>query len=204
MTAAAQAAQGQPDWRDLSGALKGTVKAWHAVLMEDRGARAALRRAQGVEDALQAGRRLDVLFDLLDRTGVDLDKEAHVNAMIAAGLAAAEIEEDRQDRRGALGRRLYDIMPYKDEQGSARFQVIAGTEDPALFLRLLRGAIAMKDSVGRDRIAPLIDTMETVRDWHWPASRAQRRRRLLLAYHGAFTPEEAEAPAPDAEREDAL
>jgi CRISPR system Cascade subunit CasB len=156
---------------------KAALRSWHAGLVDDRGGRAALRRAQSPDDAF------DILaFHRLCR-GLNLGtNEALVTRWAGAALAVAEIDENTEDgddetRVPTLGAALAVVRDGQPVISPERVRLLANTEEPDLFLRLLRGMLAMID-----RKAPVAQVADIVRSWHFPDRRAAARRRLLLTY----------------------
>jgi CRISPR system Cascade subunit CasB len=167
------------DWADK----EATLQSWQAALADWRGDRAALRRAQSPDEAFDIG-----AFQLLCRRlklGTD---EAKAIRWARVALAVAEIDKDaagtREDggdeesRRVTLGAVLATTRDGKPAVSPERLRLMLNTEEPDLFLRLLRGMMTMID-----RRAPVGEVAGLVRRWHFPDGRSIARRRLLLDYH---------------------
>jgi CRISPR system Cascade subunit CasB len=144
--------------------------AWWAGLVDDRGGRAGLRRAQSLDHVVLVG-----AFQRL-RRALLADWRFQPEALADVALAAAELEADgdRPGRILATGNR--EGLPVSP----GRLKLIADAEDPELFLRLLRGALAQVRRKGS-----IQHTAELVRRRHSPASRPAARRRLVLDYFEA-------------------
>ena len=168
---------------------------WHAALAHNRGDRAALRRVQDAREmfAIEAFARLMRHWSLPARRWDEPEREDDPDLVLARVAAAvAEIEaggggassdseetaaegDDRRTLGGALSVRG---ASGKDAAVSpARLRLLAGTDDPDLFLRLLRGLLTLVKGE-----APVADTARTVARWHRPAWRDEARRRLLRHY----------------------
>ena len=144
---------------------------WRDELERDRGARAALRRAQTTDDVV-----MEPAFHRL-RNHPDWPSSISLDTAASIAIAVAELDvafAPLAVRLGAaLGGGRTPVSP-------GRLRLIASAEIPQQFLRLLRGALAQID--GR---APLIDLAEKVRQWHWAGSRPMARRDLLIDYFDA-------------------
>ena len=159
---------GQPS---LSGEV---LCAWWHGLAYDRASRATLRRSATVADAFAATAFLSLCAAMMRRFP-HADAETLAERLAPISLAVAEI--DRDDGRspgtvfgspGARGKALSE----------ARLRLLAGSDETALFLRLLRSAI---DQTGRSQ--SVLATAELVRRWQEPPHvRERARRRLLLDY----------------------
>jgi hypothetical protein len=73
------------------------------------------------------------------------------------------------------------------EIAPARSRLLLSTDDPALFLRLLRGTLSMLRA--KRKPAPVVAVAEIVRCWHYPERRAVMRRHLALALAGHLAAE---------------
>jgi CRISPR type I-E-associated protein CasB/Cse2 len=157
---------------------------WHAGLMDDRGGRAALRRARTLDDVLMDGVGASAFMRLWRR----LPGNGPPYALARAALAAAELDEDMRpadaarplfaQRCAALGDGRVFVSP-------DRFRLLMSAIDADEFLRLLRSSIGLTE-----RRAPLIDVADLARSWSCPERREGQRRRQLLAYY-AYLPDSA-------------
>lgn len=169
------------DWPAVRQAARQTIEAWHRDLAKDRHDRARLRRAQTIDDVFEidAYHRLRLrLTEKASQPWIRDGRHAEVIARIA--LALAEIKSDQTaaaesapetDLFLTLGAALGRLSP-------ERLRLLANTGEIDLFLRLLRGALAQVE-----RTAPVWDTAETVRRWHFAEQRQFARRDLLIRYH---------------------
>ena len=150
-----------------------TVLRWHAGLREDRAGRAALRRAQTIDDLLLSGPGA-LAFTRLRRQLPN----GGASGLARAALAVAEVDKDAGgDERGAFGRRCGT----GEAVSQARFRLLMSAEVPDDFLRLLRSALGQLD-----RRAPLADVFWLARSWHRAERRQLFRRDQLLAYYEAL------------------
>ncbi|MCW2247010.1 CRISPR system Cascade subunit CasB [Azospirillum fermentarium] len=156
------------------------IARWHADLQKRKGDRAALRRAQTIDEVYV----VPSFHTLLRRLGWTLSSRTPGDDEIARlAMVLADVEHDTgqpSPRWGdALGRAFG--TPRKDvpkaHVSHARFRQLAATDDLDEFVRLLRGALHLIKHE-----APLLDLAEVVRAWHHPARRQQVRRTLFLAY----------------------
>lgn len=148
---------------------------WQHDLADDRGSRAALRRAMGASEAFDAAPFLRLCAEAV-RLHQAVDRERLVERLAAIALTVAEIDHDD----GALppGRAFAKPVGRGKPLTNARLRLLAGTAEPGLFLRLLRGAIAQ---TGRRQ--SVFATAELVRCWQMaPHVRERARRRLILDY----------------------
>jgi CRISPR system Cascade subunit CasB len=144
---------------------------WREELEDDRGARAALRRAQTSDDVI-----MEPAFHRLRNhpdwpAAIPFDAAASIAIAVAQTDVAAPPPDHRLGAALAIGQKR--VSP-------ARLRLLASAEIPQQFLRLLRGALAQID--GR---APVLDLAEKIRLWHRPASRPGARRDLLVDYFAA-------------------
>ncbi|WP_029011300.1 type I-E CRISPR-associated protein Cse2/CasB [Azospirillum halopraeferens] len=163
------------------------IRDWHRTLRDQRGDRAALRRAQTVDDVYGV-----LAFHHLLRRLDTMPPDAA--ARVAIAVAELDGDSGRTARRpgGALGRDLAALS-------ADRLRLLCTAEEPDEFLRLLRGAFQILK-----RRAPLADVAAVVADWHYPSGRARVRRELFLSYFGASLDDAAEDDsAPDPETTDA-
>lgn len=161
------------------------IPRWHAALQDRKGDRAALRRAQTIDEVYV----VPSFHTLLRRLGWSLNSPAidgwtiddREVARLAMVLADVERDTEQSSPRwgDALGRAFG--TPRKDvpkaHVSHARFRQLAATDDLDEFVRLLRGALHLIKHE-----APLLDLADVVRAWHHPARRQQVRRTLFLAY----------------------
>jgi CRISPR type I-E-associated protein CasB/Cse2 len=158
--------------------LRRAVGDWHIAVTEDRSTRAALRRAQNIDDV-----PLDALADLttrvVGRVGDDPAAHRRTEQLARIALAVGEIDQDVDSR---LGRLLGTRRPGSTEPrlSDKRLRLLLDTPEVDLFVRLLRGAL-----VQVERRAPIVDTALLVWRWHHPDARADARRRLALHYFQA-------------------
>jgi hypothetical protein len=156
-------------------ALGALVREWHLGLADDRGGRAALRRAMGVSEAFDAAPFLRLCAEAI-RLHRAADREQLAERLAAIALAVAEIDHD--DTALPPGRAFAEPAGRGKALTGARLHLLAGTAELGLFLRLLRGAVAQ---TGRRQ--SVLATAELVRRWQMaPHVRERARRRLILDY----------------------
>lgn len=162
---------------------------WYDWLQERPGDRAALRRAQQVEDAYSvAGFHL-----LLNWLGEQ--KPPPVAARIAMVLAhirqdwteranedepaeAAQAEQPKNRVGTELGRSMVLKGPSgKPRVSPERLRLLLSTDEPDQFLRLLRGILGQLDGK-----APVSDVAKVMDAWHSPTWRTTVRRQIFLSY----------------------
>ncbi|MFZ1429010.1 MAG: type I-E CRISPR-associated protein Cse2/CasB [Geminicoccaceae bacterium] len=141
--------------------------AWWHDLVDDRGGRAGLRRAQSLDDAI-----LVVAFQRLRRSLLG-SWLFSIETLADVALITAELDTNGEPPGKSLATGNHEGMPLSP----GRLKLLADAEDMALFLRLLRGAL-----VQVHRRSSLLHTAELVRRWRHPASRLRARRRLVLDY----------------------
>lgn len=166
---------GLVDEKDQASRLGELIKEWHQELAHDRGGRAALRRAVDVSDAFDAEPFLRLCVRAM-RHFRNADRERLAERLAPIALAVAEIDVD--DPGLSPGRAFANTAGRGKALTGGRLKLLAGTEEPELFLRLLRGAIAQ---TGRRQ--SVLATAELVRRWQMPPHvRERARRRLILDY----------------------
>ena len=179
------------------------LRRWHAALAHNRGDRAALRRVQDAREmfAIEAFARLMRYWSLSVRSWDGPEREDDPDLVLARVAAAvAEIEaggadesagdDEDGDARPEEGRRFDPVrqtlggaLSVRGANGKeaavspARLRLLAGTDDPDLFLRLLRGLLTLVKGA-----APVADTARIVARWYHPTWRDEARRRLLRHY----------------------
>ncbi len=157
------------------------VAHWHGQLLRDRGARAAIRRAQTWDGVLTVPAFLD-LYRRIHTAGIRMRPEV----LGRIGLAVAEIEPRETSAEGQAD--AYELRPGRvfgrPRRGESRAPVSFGrlrrlveTEEPDLFVRLLRAALTQAEGEGHPA-----HVSRLVHAWHFPAGRLSARRRLLLDY----------------------
>ncbi|WP_041794691.1 type I-E CRISPR-associated protein Cse2/CasB [Pararhodospirillum photometricum] len=146
------------------------LKAWHARLADDRRARAALRRAQSLDDVWPE--------EAFSRLRLHLLPLASFSTMALARVAVAVAEVD-EDHEVSLARRAASLgVRGKALVSSDRLRLLLGSEDPDEFLRLLRGIV---DQIDRQvNVAALADL---VLSWEHPNGRLWARRTVFLDYY---------------------
>jgi CRISPR system Cascade subunit CasB len=179
----------KPD-QEKSEADESPVATWHRRLQGNRGDRAALRRAQTIEEAYG----IVAFHQLYAWLGKQIPDPVVARIAIALAEIDADVKADTEPGHGmpagaALGQALAMPRNGKPCLSEARLRLLASAEDPDQFLRLLRGALALLD-----RTAPLDDVARVVRRWHAPESRPRVRRQLFLSY---FQTALADAPETD-------
>jgi CRISPR type I-E-associated protein CasB/Cse2 len=157
----------------FSARLRGAIGGWHAAVTDDRATRAALRRAQDI-DELPLAALADLATRTLGRVGDDPAALRRTAQLARVALAVGEID---QGTAHDLGRALHRARRPLSED---RLRLLLDTPEPDLFVRLLRGAL-----VQVERRAPVADTALLVWRWHHPDARASARRRLALDYFQA-------------------
>lgn len=170
-----------------------TLRDWHGRLQRNRGGRAALRRAQKLDDIYDG---VGPFFELLNR----YPKVWHEDVARMA-IALAEVEDDygtparKRPVGTALGRVLAKPAGTGKPLSEQRLRLLASAEDPDQFLRLLRSAL---HQIGRK--APLADVGRVARLWGSPVHRPWVRRNLFLAFFGAVAHDDTD-DRPDAENQ---
>lgn len=182
------------DWPAVRQAARRTIEAWHRDLAEDRHDCARLRRAQTIDDVFEIDAYHRLRFRLAETASQPwIRGERHAEVVARIALALAEIKSDQTPETEpapdtgsflALGAALGRLSP-------ERLRLLANTGEIDLFLRLLRGALAQVE-----RIAPLWDTAETVRRWHFAEQRQLARRDLLIRYHDRKNQSDAKSNEP--------
>jgi CRISPR type I-E-associated protein CasB/Cse2 len=182
-------------WGDRAAA--GMLRSWHAALSEPAGraARAALRRVGSAEDACLVP-EYGELVTRLRSEGFRLSTSRAIR-MTAEAVAVAEIDDDGPaveltDRpsESAFAEPFARAVA-AGEIAPARTRLLLSTDDPTLFLRLLRGTLSMLRA--RRKPAPVVAVAEIVRRWHDPERRADMRRHLALALASHLAAEQKEA-----------
>ena len=157
----------------LSGRLRRGIGDWHAAVMDDRGTRAELRRAQSINEVPLAA-LANLATRTLGRVGDDPRALCRTRQLARVALAVGEIDHGTEH---GLGRALRGGRRPPSEQ---RLRLLLDTPEIDLFVRLLRGALTQVE-----RRAPLAATASLVLDWHHPIARARARRQLALDYYQA-------------------
>lgn len=189
---------------DTKPSFEQVVTGWHAGLVGrdgNRGARAGLRRCQSADEVFDipafyglhgplvrlgyVKKDLIVARIALAVAEIETDLRATGEGEAGAGAGAGDGADDADP--GTLGAAFVGPDPNQPRVSPGRLRLLANTEEPDLFLRLLRGMISMID-----RTAPIGDTAETVRNWHYPSSRERARRKLLLSYFTHVSPKALE------------
>lgn len=164
------------------------VSDWHAELQErqNRGDRAALRRAQTVDDVYG----VVAFHQLLRRLGSSIAPDTVARLAMALATVDADWAEGED---GAVGKGWGDALGHaaatpkdgKPRVSEDRLRLLLSAEDPDQFLRLARGVIHLLD-----RKAPLVDLARVVRAWSQPDNRARVRRQIFLSYFATLPPSE--------------
>jgi CRISPR type I-E-associated protein CasB/Cse2 len=175
----------------------GILRNWHAGVSEpaSRAARAALRRVGAAEDACLVPEYGELVMHLR-AAGFQLSTSRAIQ-MTAEAVAVAEIDDDSS---------TFEVPerpppsafaePFAKAVGGgeikpARSRLLLSTDDPALFLRLLRGTLSMLRA--KRKPAPVVAVAEIVRCWRNSERRAVMRRHLALALAGHLADEQKEA-----------
>ncbi|MCM8738627.1 type I-E CRISPR-associated protein Cse2/CasB [Azospirillum sp. A1-3] len=164
------------------------VSGWHATLQEHhhRGDRAALRRAQTIDDVYGV-----IAFHRLLRC---LDPSTAPDMAARLAMALATVDQSWTPKEGgqtgagwgnAFGRAAARFKNGKPRLSEDRLRLLLSAEDPDQFLRLLRGAVHLLGGK-----APLVDLARVVWAWHQPDSRARVRRQIFLSYFATLLPSE--------------
>jgi len=185
-------------WGDPTAA--GILRNWHAGVTEpaSRAARAALRRIGPPEDACLVPEYGELVLRLRE-AGFRLSTSRAIR-MTAEAVAVAEIDDDgpafevREEPRPSAS---VFAEPFAKAVGGAeiapaRSRLLLSTDDPLLFLRLLRGTLSMLRA--KRKPAPVVAVAEIVRRWRNFEQRAVMRRHLALALAGHLAAEQKEAP----------
>lgn len=183
---------------DVEASQKARLDDWHNSLSGNRGDRAALRRGQSADDAF-GNYAFHALYNALTKLKfsqnemliarvalaiAEIDKNTNTNVNIRSPAETAG--DDANNAPQMDGHTIHALGQAFAKPGrtrpalvsSARLRLLANTEDPDMFLRLLRGLIDLLD-----REAPVWETACLIRDWHSPGRRARARRQLLLDYY---------------------
>jgi CRISPR type I-E-associated protein CasB/Cse2 len=164
------------------------LKDWHAGLAEPAGraARAALRRVGPAEDACLVPEYGELVMRLRS-AGFPLSTNGAMR-MTAEAVAVAEIDDDgpplEQTERApaSVFAEAFAKAVASGEITPERSRTLFSTDDPTLFLRLLRGTLSMLRA--RRKPAPIVGVAEIVRRWRSNEQRADMRRHLALALAG--------------------
>jgi CRISPR type I-E-associated protein CasB/Cse2 len=170
-------------WGDAAAA--GILRSWHAGVNEpaSRAARAALRRVGSAEDACLVP-EFGELVMRLRAAGFPLSTSRAMR-MTAEAVAVAEIDNDgpafevRERPSPTAFAEPFAKAVVGGEIAPARSRILLSTDDPALFLRLLRGTLSMLRT--KRKPAPVVAVAEIVRRWRNSEQRADMRRHLALA-----------------------
>jgi hypothetical protein len=117
--------------------------------------------------------------------------------MAAEAVAVAEIDDDgpllevREGQSPSVFAEPFAKAVGGGEIAPARTRLLLSTDDPVLFLRLLRGTLSMLRA--KRKPAPVVAVAEIVRRWRNPERRAVMRRHLALALAGHPAAEQKEA-----------
>jgi CRISPR type I-E-associated protein CasB/Cse2 len=182
---------GDPDAAEI-------LRNWHAELTEraGRAARAALRRVGPPEDACLVPEYGELVMHLRS-AGFPLSTNGAMR-MTAEAVAVAEIDDDSSDFKqterpaASVFAEAFARAVATGEIAPARSRTLLSTDDPALFLRLLRGTLSMLRA--QRKPAPVVGVAEIVRRWRNSEQRADMRRQLALALAGHFAAEKREMP----------
>lgn len=158
------------DGKDHPTAAGERLVAWWNDLVEDRGDRAGLRRAQSLDDAILVAAFQRLRRSLLGGWSFSVETLADI------ALITAELDTNGEPPGKSFATGNHEGMPLS----LGRLKLLAGAEDMSLFLRLLRGAL-----VQVRRKSSILHTAELVRRWRHPESRLRARRRLVLDYFEA-------------------
>ncbi|WP_404379518.1 type I-E CRISPR-associated protein Cse2/CasB [Caenispirillum salinarum] len=148
---------------------------WHRWLQDNRGARAAMRRARSVDEVWLEEAYSRLRLPLLPLAGF------RDEALARAAIAVAEVSEDTED--GLAARAAASTHRGRAAVSADRIRLMLGAEDPDEFLRLLRGVLAMLD-----REVNLCDVADLVLSSHTPGGRAHNRKRVMLRYYETADP----------------
>ena len=184
-------------WGDPTAA--GILRNWHAGVTEpaSRAARAALRRVGPPEDACLVPEYGELVMSLRE-AGFPLSTNRAIR-MAAEAVAVAEIDDDgpafevREEPRppASVFAEPFAKAVVGGGIAPARSRLLLSTDDPALFLRLLRGSLSMLRA--KRKPAPVVAVAEIVRRWRNIERRAVMRRHLALALAGHLAAEQKEA-----------
>ncbi|MFV3076518.1 type I-E CRISPR-associated protein Cse2/CasB [Niveispirillum fermenti] len=163
---------------------------WHAWLQVPgmKGERAALRRAQQVEEVFGVT-AYHALQPRLGRWNRPLTAARIAMALATIRQDRTESPAEGEDADGmpdkpvswgvTLGRALAVMAPSgKRRVSKERLRLLLSADDPDQFLRLLRSTLGLLD----DR-APVQDVADVVGAWHTPSLRADVRRAIFLSYY---------------------
>lgn len=174
----------------------GILRDWHARVTGpgERAARAALRRVGPAEDACLVPAYGELVLNL--RQADFPLSTGRAMRMAAEAVAVAEIDEDgphvaTPDRpRAANFAEPFAKAIVSGEIAPARSRLLLSTDDPVLFLRLLRGTLSMLRA--KRKPAPIAAVAEIVRRWRDAQDRAEMRRHIALALAGHLAAEQKE------------
>ena len=183
-------------WGDAAAA--GILKNWHAGVIEPAGraARAALRRVGPAEDACLVPEYGELVMRLRS-AGFPLSTSRAIR-MTAEAIAVAEINDDgpaveeTQRPTASAFAEPFAKAVVSGEIAPPRIRLLLSTDDPALFLRLLRGTLSMLRA--KRRPAPVVAVAEIVRRWRDIERRAEMRRHLALAFAEHLAVQQKESP----------
>ena len=169
------------------------LKSWHATITgpTNRAARAALRRVGPAEDACLVPAFGELVVRLRE-AGFRLSTHRAL-LMAAEAVAVAEIDDDGP-HADVSERPTIDVFaePFAkavsaDEIAPARNRLLLSTDDPRMFLRLLRSTLSMLRA--KHKPAPVIAIAEIVRSWGDADRRINMRRHIALALAGHLADE---------------
>jgi CRISPR type I-E-associated protein CasB/Cse2 len=183
-------------WGDPAAA--GILRIWHASLTApaNRAGRAALRRVPCAEDACLVPEYGELVLRLRE-AGFPLSTNRAIQ-MAAEAVAVAEIDDDgpaleeRERQSPSAFAEPFAKAVSGGEIAPARGRLLLSTDDPVLFLRLLRGTLSMLRA--KRKPAPVVAVAEIVRRWRNPERRAVMRRHLALALATHLVTEQKEVP----------
>jgi CRISPR type I-E-associated protein CasB/Cse2 len=176
----------------------GILRSWHAGVTApaSRAARAALRRVGPAEDACLVPEYGELVLRLRE-AGFPLSTNRAIQ-MSAEAVAVAEIDDDgpvlevREGQSPSAFAEPFAKAVSGGEVAPARSRLLLSTDDPVLFLRLMRGTLSMLRA--KHKPAPVVAVAEIVRRWRNPERRAVMRRHLALALAGHLAAEQKGAP----------
>jgi CRISPR type I-E-associated protein CasB/Cse2 len=171
----------------------GILKSWHSRVTgpEDRAARAALRRVGPAEDACLVPAYGELVVRLRE-AGFSLSTPRAL-LMTAEAVAVVEIDEDgprvEMPERPSMAAfaEPFARAVSADEIAPARNRLLLSTDEPRMFLRLLRSTLSMLRA--KHKPAPVVAVAEIVRSWWNPERRTDMRRQIALALAGHLADE---------------
>jgi CRISPR type I-E-associated protein CasB/Cse2 len=173
-------------WGDQDAA--SILKSWHAIVTgpTNRASRAALRRVGAAEDACLVPEYGELVVRLRE-AGFRLSTRRAL-IMTAEAVAVAEIDHDgphaEMPEHPAIAAfaEPFAKAVSTDDIAPARNRLLLSTDDPRMFLRLLRGTLSMLRA--KRKPAPVIAVAEVVRSWGDVDRRIDMRRNIALALAG--------------------